>query len=142
MNHTGISSFSKAAEQAQMWVNEIADDLDWSERRAYLLLRSVLHTLRDCLSPEEMADLSAQLPLLVRGVYFEGWKGLEPAPGDRRKDAFMERVNGYFADDLPNDTDRAVSAVFRLLDRHLSAGEIAQVRHSMKKSLRELWPAH
>ncbi|EHH12691.1 DUF2267 domain-containing protein [Mesorhizobium amorphae] len=74
MTHTSVIGFTHAAEQAQQWVNELAKDLDWSEQSAYRFMKSVLHTLRDWLSPEEMADLSAQLPTLVRGIYFEGWK--------------------------------------------------------------------
>ena len=47
-----------------------------------------------------------------------------------------------FANEPPDDANRAIAAVFRLLDRHLSAGEITQVRNTMKKQLRQLWPTH
>lgn len=142
MSHTSIPSFSQAADLAQHWVNELAADLDWDEKRSHRLLRSVLQTLRDWLSPEEMADLAAQLPVLVRGIYFEGWSprhGLEP---DRSKQEFVGRVQDAFTDDSLDDPDTAISAVFRLLDRHISAGEAVQVRNSMKKALRRMWPAH
>ncbi|KAB2703104.1 MULTISPECIES: DUF2267 domain-containing protein [Brucella] len=141
MGATSIVNFTQAAQQAQQWVKELADQLNWDERRAYRLLRCVLQTLRDWLPQEEMVDLSSQLPVLVRGVYFEGWKPLETPVWERKKADFMERVQEAFSDDLLNDPDRAVAAVFRLLDRHISHGEIVQVRNSMKKSLRELWPA-
>lgn len=134
-------NFTQAAQQAEQWVNELAEDLNWNERRAYHLLRCVLHALRDWLSPEETADLSAQLPVLIRGIYFEGWKPLDGPVRKRKKEDFIERVQEAFSDDLLNDPDAAVAAVFRLLDRHVSHGEIVQVRNSMKKSLRELWPA-
>lgn len=135
-------NFSHAAQQAQQWVNELAEDLDWTERRAYRLLRSVLHALRDWLSMEEIADLSAQLPVLIRGIYFEGWKPEETPVWERKKEDFVARIEHEFADDLLYDTESAIAAAFRLLDRHISQGEISQVRNSMKKSLRELWPAH
>ena len=64
-----IPNFVQAGQQAWQWVDELAEDLNWDVRRAYHLLRSVLQALRDWLSPEEMADLSAQLPTLVRGIY-------------------------------------------------------------------------
>ena len=142
MNGTTIPGFSHAAQQAQQWVNELAEDLAWQQGRAYRLLRSVLHALRDWLSMEEMADLSAQLPVLIRGVYFEGWKPQEFPTVPRTKADFVSRIWNDFGDDLIYDTDAAIAAVFRLLDRHISQGEIAQVRSSMRKSLRELWPAH
>ena len=141
MGGTSIAGFTQAAQQAQQWVNELADDLNWEERRAYYLLRCVLRTLRDWLPQEEMVDLSAQLPVLVRGIYFEGWNPLETPVRERTKSDFIERVQNAFSDDLLNDPDAAVAAVFRLLDRHISHGEIVQVRNSMKKSLRKLWPA-
>jgi hypothetical protein len=35
VNGTMIANFSHAAQQAQQWVNELAEDLDWQEERAY-----------------------------------------------------------------------------------------------------------
>jgi uncharacterized protein (DUF2267 family) len=141
MGGTSITSFTQAAQQAQQWVNELADYLNWDKRRANHLLRSVLQALRDWLPQKEMTDLAAQLPVLIRGIYFEGWKPLDTPVWDRKKDDFIARVQQAFADDLLNDPETAVTAVFRLLDRHVSAGEIEEVRNSMKKPLRELWPA-
>lgn len=140
MAGTSIAAFTQAAQQAQQWVNELADDLDWPERRAYHLLRCVLHAIRDWLPQEEMTDLAAQLPALIRGVYFEGWKPLDTPVGNRKKEDFIERIQSAFADDRLNDPDAAVTAVFRLLGKHVSRGEIVQVRNAMKKPLQELWP--
>lgn len=133
------TSITHAAEQAQHWVNELARDLDWNERATLRLLKAVLHTLRDWLSPEEAADLSAQLPTLIRGIYFEGWNPAQPA-WDRTKPEFVASVRDAFGHEERIDLDEAIRAVFRLLDRHISHGEIVQVRNSMKKSLRHLWP--
>ena len=141
MGRTSIATFTQAAQQAQEWVNELADDLEWTDRRAYRLLRNVLHALRDWLPQEEMADLAAQLPALVRGIYFEGWKPSETPVWNRKKEDFIARIQEAFSDDLLNDPDEAVAAVFSLLDRHVSYGEIEDIRHSMKKPLREFWPA-
>jgi uncharacterized protein (DUF2267 family) len=142
MSSTYVATFTQAAQQAQQWVNELAEDLQWSDRRrAYLLLRSVLHAVRDWLPQQEMADLSAQLPTLIRGIYFEGWKPLASPVADRNKDAFIRRIQRAFTDELLNDPDAAVSAVFRLLQRHVSGGEVEDVRSSMRKALRGLWPA-
>ena len=139
MTHTSVTGFTHAAEQAQQWVNELAQDLGWSEQNTYRLLKSVLHTLRDWLSPEEMADLSAQLPTLIRGIYFEGWKPDTPM-WERKKGDFVICVRNSFGYEPDVDIDQAIKAVFKVLDRHISHGEIVQVRNSMKKSLRQLWP--
>ena len=140
MTHTSVTGFTHAAEQAQQWVNELAQDLGWNEQSTHRLLKSVLHTLRDWLSPEEMADLSAQLPTLIRGIYFEGWKPDTPM-WERKKRDFVICVRNSFGYEPDVDIDRAIKAVFKVLDRHISHGEIVQVRNSMKKSLRQLWPA-
>src|SRR5690606_3387385 len=119
------------AQQAQQWVNELADDLDWTAPRAYRLLRSVLHALRDWLPQEEVIDLSAQLPVLIRGIYFEGWRPSETPVWDRKKDEFIARIQEAFRGDPLDDPDAAVAAVFRLLGRHISRGEIDEVKNSM-----------
>jgi uncharacterized protein (DUF2267 family) len=142
MARMSIANFSHAAQQAQQWVNELAEDLGWSDRRAYHLLKVVLTALRDWLSPEEAADLSAQLPTLIRGIYFEGWDPSETPATERKKSDFVARVEAGFGAETNTDFDLAINAVFKLLDRHISQGESVQVRNSMKKSLRELWPAH
>ena len=139
-SHTSFADFTHAAQQAQQWVKELAKELGWSEPSACRLLRSVLHTVRDWLSQAEMADLAAQLPVLVRGIYFEGWNPSAPAREHKKRD-FILHVRSSFGYDEEVDFDVAINAVFKLLDRHISHGEIVQVRNSMKKSLRKLWPA-
>lgn len=141
VTRTTISNFSQAAQQAQHWVNEVAGEMNWDVPRAYRLLRAVLHALRDWLPKEEMSDLAAQLPVLVRGVFFEGWKPLDSLGDDRRKADFIVAVRREFGFEEEIDFDRAIGAVFHLLERHISAGEIEQVRNSMRKALRQLWPA-
>ena len=139
MTHTSAMGFTHAAEQAQEWVNELTRDLGSSEQNAHRLLKSVLHTLRDWLTSEEMADLSAQLPTLIRGIYFEGWKPDTPM-WERKKSDFVICVRNSFGYEPDIDIDQAIKAVFKILDRNISHGEIVQVRNSMKKSLRQLWP--
>ncbi|MFC3208982.1 DUF2267 domain-containing protein [Aquamicrobium soli] len=141
MTTTAISNFSQSAQQAQHWVNEVAGELDWDVPRAYRLLKAVLHALRDWLPQEEMSDLAAQLPTLIRGVFFEGWYPLNGIGHDRRKSDFIVAVRREFGFEEEIDFDRAIGAVFHLLDSHISAGEVDQIRNSMRKALRQLWPA-
>lgn len=142
MSESAIPAFNHATGQAQEWVRELGRSLGWHERRAMRLLRSVLHALRDLLTIEEVADLSAQLPLLLRGVYFEGWQPTRAPARHRKKEDFIARIAADFRNDPIEDTEAAVEAVFALLDRHISEGEISEVRNAMKKPLRELWPGH
>jgi len=140
MSVTGISTLDHAPQVVAEWLNELCEDLGWSEKpRAHLLLRETLHAVRDLLGPDEAADLAAQLPILIRGIFFEGWVPSKTPVAARSKAALMERVGAHFAKQPLEDPERAVAAVFDLLRRHVSFGEFEQVRNAMRKSVRELW---
>jgi uncharacterized protein (DUF2267 family) len=57
------------------------------------------------------------------------------------KHDFVRAVAKGLGGNADVDIEDAIGAVFNLLERHVSHGEIVQVRNSMRKSLRELWPA-
>ncbi len=123
------------------WVRDLARLLDWEdEQRAWRMLRVTLQALRDWLDVNEAAQLSAQLPLLIRGLYFEGWQPAKTPAAERSKEAFMARIEQAFATDPIDDPEEAVCSVFRLINNHISAGEVSDVRMRLPKHLRELWP--
>ncbi len=53
--------------------------------------------------------------------------------------AFLRRVGKPFERDPQIDLQAAVSAVFWLLDRHVSPGEVDDVRNSLPSGLRDIW---
>jgi uncharacterized protein (DUF2267 family) len=91
MSATGLDVFDQTLQKTNIWLKEIMDDLGPDRQRAYHALRAVLHTLRDRLTVEEAAHLSAQLPLLVRGIYFEGWHPRTSRPPSARGRIFWSR---------------------------------------------------
>jgi uncharacterized protein (DUF2267 family) len=140
MKTTGITSVDHAPQVVAEWLNELGDNLGWNDKpRSYLLLRETLHAVRDYLSPDEAADLAAQLPILIRGIYYEGWAPSRTPAHPRAKHDFLARVGDRFSDDPLEDPEAAVVAVFDLLRRKLSPGAVDQVAHAMRKSLRDLW---
>ncbi|HEX9859062.1 MAG TPA: DUF2267 domain-containing protein [Paracoccaceae bacterium] len=140
MKTTGISSLDHAPQVMAEWLNLLEDDLGWHDKpHTYMLLRETLHALRDFLSVDEAADLSAQLPILVRGIYFEGWNPSSTPAYPRNKEAFMARIAAPFKGNPPENMDAAVGAVFDLLRRKVSAGEIDQITQALRKPLRDLW---
>ncbi|MCU0904136.1 MAG: DUF2267 domain-containing protein [Tabrizicola sp.] len=140
MKTTGLTTIDHAPQVVAEWLNLLQEDLGWQDRgRAYLLLRETLHAVRDFLSVDEAADLSAQLPLLIRGLFFDGWVPSKTPAKLRTVDDFLDRVMKPFADDPPVEPDVAVAAVFSLLKRHISSGEYRQVAWAMRKPLRDLW---
>ena len=140
MKTTGIPSVDHAPQVVAEWLNVLQADLGWSDRgRAFLLLRTTLQALRDFLSVDEAADLSAQLPILIRGLYFESWVPAKTPAHPRSVDDFLARVTRALDHEPLLDPDIAVSAVFTLLRRKISFGEYDQITHAMRKSLRHLW---
>jgi uncharacterized protein (DUF2267 family) len=140
MRTTGISTLDHAPQVVAEWKNELKDDLDWDDRsRCYLLFRETLHAVRDYLTVDEAADLSAQLPILVRGIYFDGWVPSRTPAHPRGKADFFARISWRFVKAPLEDPERAVSTVFDLLRRNISEGEFDVVAGSMRKSLCELW---
>lgn len=141
MSETGIATLDGATNQANVWLNEVEQAAHLDDRNhAYRLLRATLHALRDWLSVDEAADLGAQLPTLLRGIYYEGWNPSATPAHPRTKDDFVAQVQHAFRVDPLKNPDLAIRAVFGVLNRHVTTGQIEQVRHALQKPLRDLWP--
>lgn len=142
MSAVGLQGIDHAVQQAHIWINDLERSMDWQNKpRAYRLLKAVLHALRDHLQVNEAADLGAQLPTLIRGVYYEQWRPAATPVKNRHLDGFLAMVDKSFAADPLDDTSEAAAAVFALLSNKISAGEIADVRQCLPAELRALWPA-
>ena len=140
MKTTGITTLDHAPQVVAEWLNLLQEDLGWLDRgRVYLLLRETLHAVRDFLTVDAAPDLSAQLPLLIRGIFFEGWIPAKTPAKPRSVDDFLERVTKAFASDPLVEPDVAAAAVFAVLRRQISPGEYRQVAWAMRKPLRDLW---
>lgn len=143
MSMSGLAVFDSTLHKTNIWLKDVMEELELDNRHhAYLALRGVLQTLRDHLSLEEVAQLSAQLPLLLRGIYFEGWEPTGKPLKERSKEAFLTRVYHKLTpgfDDLEIDMEQVVRAVVSVLDKHVSAGELKDVRGLLPKPVRALF---
>lgn len=87
-------------------------------------------------------DLGAQLPLLIRGFYYEGWRPSGKPLKERHTGEFFAHIEHDFRnDDWPIDAERMVRAVLRVLARRITTGEIADIKAILPAELRALWPA-
>ncbi len=142
MSASGLEGIDHAVQQTHIWINEIDQKLGWDNKpRAYRLLKAVLHALRDHLPVNEAADLGAQLPTLVRGVYYDQWRPAATPVKDRHLESFLAEIDNSFKTDPIDDTAEAASVVFGLLSEHITAGEVEDVRNALPAALRALWPA-
>ena len=57
-----------------------------------------------------------------------------------RESDFVARVDHMFTKEPLDDTEAAITAVLGVLEQHVSSGEIEQVKHAMRASIRDLWP--
>jgi uncharacterized protein (DUF2267 family) len=116
------------------------DSMGWPDKhRAYVALRAVLHALRDRLSVDQAAALGAQLPLLVRGLYYEGWHPAGKPSKERRKEEFLAHVRQELRNHPDIDPEGAARAVFRVLAKHVSVGEVQHVKITLPEEIRTLW---
>jgi uncharacterized protein (DUF2267 family) len=140
MSATGLEVFDRTIHTTNLWLKEIAQDIGPDRRRAYHALSAVLRALRDRLTLEEAAQLAAQLPILVRGIYYDQWRPVEQPKRVRHLDDFLALIAQGEGEIKPIDPEDAARAVFKVLDRHISRGEIEQVKAELPAEIRSLWP--
>jgi len=132
--------FDKTVHATNAWLNDVVQELGGGSReRAYLVLRTVLHALRDRLPIEQVAAFGAQLPMLVRGFYYEGWHPTGKPLKERKKEQFLSHVTAVFQGDPTADAEEMTSAVFRVLERHVTPGAIEQITATLPRSLQAMW---
>jgi uncharacterized protein (DUF2267 family) len=141
MSTTGLEVFDQTLQKTNIWLKDIMGQVGPDRQRAYHALRAVLHTLRDRLTVEEAAHLSAQLPLLVRGIYFEGWHPAHKPSKERTQDEFLEQVKGRLQGIEPINPETATRVVLEVLERYVDPAEAVHVKHMLPKPIRELWPS-
>lgn len=141
MSATGLKNFDATIQTTNIWLDEIMKEMGWHDRhKAYHALRAVLHTLRDRLPMIEAVQLAAQLPMLVRGFYYEGWRPQHTPVKERTRDLFLSHIGDAFLFDVDADSRKITRAVLGLLQRHISPGEIDDVKGILPHDIRELWP--
>ena len=93
MSDTEPSIIQHSVEKTHIWLNEVAEGLGDGDRQyAYRALRAVLHALRDRLTVDVAAKLAAQLPTLIRGVYYEDWDPSRTPLAIHDVKAFLDHV--------------------------------------------------
>jgi uncharacterized protein (DUF2267 family) len=141
MSSTGLHNFDHAVHTANTWLVDVAKESGQADDRprAYRLVRAWLHTLRDRLPVDVAANMGAQLPVLLRGVYYEGW-----APHSMPQKYGPSEYVHRFADEASiaeEEVEQASRAVTTVVLRHTSPGELDTVLHTLPHDLRPLLEA-
>jgi uncharacterized protein (DUF2267 family) len=141
MSSTGLSVFDSTINITNVWLNEIMEEGGWRNKQtAYVALRAVLHALRDRLSVDEAAHLGAQLPMLIRGIYYEGWDPSKNPTRDRSIVKFLDHIASDLRAANQVGPEACARAVFAVLSRRISEGEIDDIRGALPAELQALWP--
>jgi uncharacterized protein (DUF2267 family) len=142
MPTTTVSALERTAQTTQQWLEELARDGGFEDpTQAYTAMRAALHAIRDRLTVDEATDLASQLPMMVRGFYYEGWKPSLAPNRERTVDDFLDHVRSSLRSNQTVDAEHAVQEVVRLLERKITAGEMEDVRGMFPAELVErFWP--
>jgi len=136
-----VDVFDTTLQKTLGWLKDIQRVLRWNDpHRAYDALRAVLHALRDRLPVIEAAHLGAQFPMLVRGIYYEGWTPLDkPVKMDR--DEFLWRIRDQFRNEPEIDAVQITRAVLEVMTREMDPGQMSKIAGLLPAEFADFWPA-
>jgi uncharacterized protein (DUF2267 family) len=134
-----VEAIERSANKANEWVADLERELDGAdEALAWRVLRAYLQVLRDRLTIDEAAQLAAQLPHLLRGVFYEGFDPGHQPEKIRDRDAFLARLADRANLNDTSEAAQAAAAATRVLRRHVSQGEIDDVLAQLPKEIRQV----
>ncbi len=136
---TGVHGIDHSVETTNVWLKELSGRLGNGDRQyAYRVLRGFLHTLRDRMPLQESAQLAAQLPHLIRGIYYEGWRPSATPASYHGTREFLDRLAADAV--LSGDTEASFAAIacFEQLRTHVTEGEIDDVLAVLPHEIRDM----
>ncbi|MEZ0351665.1 DUF2267 domain-containing protein [Mycobacterium sp. pR1184] len=134
---TSVTALDHAIDSAHTWVNDVAAEFDTEDREfAYRVLRAWLHTLRDRLTVEASAHFAAQLPDLIRGVFYQAWDP-NAVPDKYDADAYTVRFSRE-ANIALCDVGKAAAATTAAALHHLPAAQIDKALGQLPIEIRKI----
>lgn len=141
MTATGLDVSDKTLQTTNIWLDELMGEIGPPRHVAWHALGAVLRVLRDRLPIELGAHLGAQLPLLVRGLYYDQFQPAGIPERLRTEEEFLSRVSDDLSGTRPVDARDAARAVFAVLNRHVTPELVEKVEDALPEAIRRLWPA-
>lgn len=141
MTSTGYDAFDKTVQETNLWLKKVMESMQTDNRHiAYMALKAVLHALRDRIGPEDSVHLAAQLPMLLRGMFYKGWQLSGTPTKERRKEEFLAHVRVGLPSNANIDAEDATRAVFGVMWEKVDPDEVSKTIRMFPKAMRDLWP--
>lgn len=141
MTITPIHELDSSLHEANTWLKDVMHHLGTDDAHTgHTAMRASLHALRDRIGLDNAAHLGAQLPTLIRGIYFEGWHPAGTPTKERHKQDFLDHISKELRGDSVIDPESAIAAVLEVVCEKTSHAEAAKLIRLFPKGLRDLWP--
>lgn len=141
MSETGLDVFDKTLQKTHVWLDEFMEERPGtSKQAAWHTLNATLRTLRDKLPADLAAHFAAQLPLLLRGAFYEQYDPARQPLPLRSQEDFLRQVQSTPGMTERVDTDM-VAAVLRVVSRQVDPGLTDKLRQALPEETRSLWAA-
>ena len=136
---TGLEDLETSLQVTNDWLREVGTALGVDRQHSLHALRAVLTTLRDRLPARQSARLAAELPLLVRGLFYESYQPDDVPLPLRTQEEFVTLVARRFGNIGPVSPRAASINVLRVLRHHLSYPLLETVKDSLPTEIRALF---
>jgi uncharacterized protein (DUF2267 family) len=141
MSTTGLDVFDTTIQETNHWLKIMMGELGSDSRRtAFNALRAALHALRDRIGPDNAVHLGAQLPMLLRGAYYEGWHPSATPTRERHLADFIDHIAAQLPRETTINPAEAARACFAVMERCLDRGELIKLRGSLPHEVLNLYP--
>ncbi|TWI54974.1 uncharacterized protein (DUF2267 family) [Pseudomonas duriflava] len=138
---SSVEVLDRSIQQTNLWLDDIATHMGAPDRQtAYQALRAVLMAVRDRIGIDNAAHLAAQLPLMIRGIFYENFHPHGTPTQEETRDAFLKKVSSLISPTVDADPAKATKAVLRVLYERIDPNEVAKVAGLFPMPLRSLWP--
>lgn len=142
--YTGTRLFDRSLHKTNTLLKELMENMNWQNReKALTAFRATLHSLRDILPIQEIPQFASQLPIMVRGLYYENWKLMQQPLRIKSVNEFYELVRLKLGRASLNfsteDLKRFTRATIQLLSKRVSKGEMKDVKNALRKNLKGLF---
>jgi uncharacterized protein (DUF2267 family) len=137
----GVHEFDDVLQDANAWLKAVMEQLKTEDAHVGLTaLKATLHVLRDRIPPDSAVHLGAQLPTIIRGIFYENWHMAGKPTKERHLGPFLDHLAAEIPKGVRLNPKDAAWAVFEVMSVRLDHGEIAKVLRMLPLELRDLWP--